>query len=332
LTGLGCRIAGTERERTAEVYLAHTRTDTVLVLRKRWKTTEGEQPSGAELARRKVAGLRLDALASGHLTSESATRSANRLVELATSHVAPTTIRPSAGRWGRLPDSLLIRDAAGFARSLARRPPVLIRPRVEAESLRVLAIGGVHELGYAPGDQRLDATVTDPLGTTVAVNLRHRPECPTALDTLAAALRGEHGKPHFISGELRRANGTLTLTPCAVAVTGGVVVPDLGDGAGTAMAYTVDDPSEPMGAALAAALDRLGEAAHRGLRHLPAAFQDRLHDDADALRSVGLARAGAAVDALASSLHEHRGSGPAQATATAWFDAAIRLITTAEYR
>jgi hypothetical protein len=117
------------------------------------------------------------------------------------------------------------------------------------------------------------------------------------------------------------------IDPIALIVGSTVVVPDLvaGDGA-AALDFVGPDQADEITAAVVGALALLAEAAHRGLRHLPATFPARLGDAARTLTRIGLRRAGAAVENLASSL----GADPGSTTVTAWVDAQIRLLVTAD--
>lgn len=324
LDGLGCRVTGTAEERTAEVFLAHADTATVLVLRRRWDLTDQSQPTGHDLSRRRIAGATLGALASGNLVTESAARSASRTVALTSSRLAKTTVMPSAGGWDQLPEPLLVRDLAAAGRALDALPPRLIRPRVEAEFVRAVEIGEVRSIGYAPGDQRLEAVIADRSGATGVIVAVHRAVAPAALDALAAAL--EAG-PRFVSGALHRTRGTVVVDPIGVVAGGRLMVPDLAEGAGDAsLALATEEPVDPVEDALERALALLAEVAHRGLEHLPGTFAGRLRDAARTLAEVGLRRAAGAVEGVAAAL----GPDPGEAAVRAWVDAQIRLTVTAD--
>jgi len=320
LTGLGCRVAATADERVAEIFLAQPDAGTVLVLRRRWPAGDGT----AQLGGRRVGGQTVAALAAGNVVTESAVRSASRTVRLASSRVARTTCTPSGGAWGTLPDSLLVRDLAALRRVFDELPPRLVRPRVEAEFVRVVELGAVRSIGYAPGDQYLQAVVEDPAGGVATIHAEHRAQCPAALDALAEAL---DGSPRYVAGTLHRTGGRFVIEPVAVAVAGTVVVPDLAAGTGAAPLDVDAGPvREPIPAALGEALTVLAEAAHRGLRHLPGTFAGRLGTVAESLRRVGLHRAAAAVDRFAQALSPE----PGARAATAWLDAQLRLLVTAD--
>lgn len=327
LTGLGCRIGGNAEERTAEVFLADPNSGTVLVLHRRWAVDD--PPPAAELAQRRVAGHPLAALATGHVVTESALRSARRRLRLASSRVAATTVTPSAGAWDTLPASLLVRDVAKLAEALDRLPPRPIRARVDAEAVRVMEVGEVLRIGYAPGQQRLEALVTDPGGVEFVVSAAYRSICPSALDSVAAALNGDLGPPRFLSGTVRRTQGGVVVTPIAVVTGDTVVVPDLAEGGGhlpTTPASAAADTD--LATILSEAQALLAEVAHHGARHLPPSFPARLHHITQELSRVGLRRCAAAVETFAATLSPDPGID----TVTAWVDAHLRLLVTADYQ
>ncbi|SPL91767.1 YehQ protein [[Actinomadura] parvosata subsp. kistnae] len=146
LESLGCRVRGVGYRRIAEVYLAHGDNAMVLVLRREW---DGDE-DGPALARRRVASSTLGALATGNLVTESAVRSASRTVRLATGRISRTTVSPSRGDWGALPPSLVVSDYAALGRELDALPLRPVRPRIEAELVRVVAVAGVETIRYAP--------------------------------------------------------------------------------------------------------------------------------------------------------------------------------------
>ncbi len=82
-------------------------------------------------------------------------------------------------------------DLAALARELDALPPRPIRPRVEAELVRVIAVAGVQGVTYAPGDQRLDAVITDTAGTTATIRATHTGAAPAASTPGGGARRGE---------------------------------------------------------------------------------------------------------------------------------------------
>jgi hypothetical protein len=160
LTGLGARVRGDDTSRTVEVYLAHPDAGVVLALRRRVEVADGEPPSAAVLGRRKAGGARLSALAAGHVVTESAVRSANRVVRFAESRLARTSLSPSPGDWDELPDGILVTDLDAEATRLAGFPPAVVRARVVAETVRAVAVESVEDVHYRPGSQQLRAPWT----------------------------------------------------------------------------------------------------------------------------------------------------------------------------
>lgn len=317
LVALGCRTghdpgdddddAGTD---TAEVFLAHPGTETVLAVRHRWPG------GGAATATRRLAGTTLASLAAGNVVSEAAVRSAGRVVRFGAGRLARTTVSPVGESWTELPPALRPSITEALAQ-LTGLPPRVVRPRVAAELVRVVPVTEVRQVRYHAGAQRLDAVVADADGTTATVSLAHRVAAPGALDALAGALAGD---PVEVSGAIRRASGGLVIEPYAVRTADGVVVPDLATATGAVPPATGHREPDPLAAAIENALTLLAEAAHRGLTRLPPTFAARATPVADALTRTGLTRCAEAVTAWAAD----------QADPATWLRAEIRLLTATE--
>lgn len=305
LVSLGCRV---HPDQSAEVFLAHPAGGTVLVLRHRWETP-------GPPATKRVAGTTLHALAHGGIVSESAVRDAGRRIRIASNRVAKTAITSVGNAWQGLPVPIRL-SAADILAETADLPPRLVRPRVAAEFVRVIPIAEVHSVTYHPGGQRLRADCVDPEGTPVTVSLPYRPHTPGALDGLARLLGAA---PTAVSGTVRRHDGAVWVDPIAVATAAGVTVVDLLDDQAAPLDGPGNTADDAMTVALDSATEVLAEAAHRGLRHLPPTYQNRVTDAARSLERVGLRKAAAA-------LHAFTG------TTETWIDAQIRLLTTSEFR
>ncbi|MEU3608596.1 hypothetical protein AB0E83_24600 [Streptomyces sp. NPDC035033] len=333
LTALGCRISGTAGDRTAEVHLAHGGAGIALVLRRRWAVAEDAGPTGPVLARRRIAGSTLGALAVGNVVSEVASRTPGRTVTLGTSRVAATGVTPVGDAWAELPEPLLVRDFAAHARVLRRRPPRFARPRVEAESVHVLAVEAVEEWGYDPARQELRATVRDARGTAARVVAPYNPLAPGGLDVLAEALRGGPGEgragPLLLSGFVRVTGEGLVVDPLGVRTGAGTVVPDLAPPPRRPAALPPAGPAlpdDPVALALHGALSALATVTVHGLRRLPAGARAALADAADALARRGLAVSAEQLRRVPEAL---AGEGP-EAAVRPWLDAQVRLLTAAE--
>ncbi|MEV4568564.1 SWIM zinc finger family protein [Nonomuraea sp. NPDC049419] len=308
LESLGCRIRGLAGRRIAEVYLAHSASAMVLVLRREWDgDDDGPAPAG-----RRIAGTTLADLATGDLVTESAVRSASRTVRLATGRISKTTVSASRGAWADLSPSLLVTDLAALGRELDALTLRPIRPRVEAELVRVVAVSQVLSTAYVPGDQRLDALVADRAGNTATITATHTTAAPGRLDALAAVLEGGL---RYVSGVVGRSAGGIVIDPIGLSTGERVVVPDLeAAGASAPFAIAEPGPSDPLTAVLTDTRALLAEAAHHGLAHLPPTYDDRLATAARRLTTFGLHRISGAVTAFATETAEQT-----------WIDAYLRL-------
>jgi hypothetical protein len=256
-------------------------------------------------------------------------RSASRAVRLGTSRVARTSVTVSGG-WTHLPPALLASDFAALAAELDALPPRVVRPRIAAELVRVLAVAEVRHVAYRPGEQRLDAVIADARGATATVSATYSRVAPGALDALASAL---DGPLTHVSGTVRRTAGGLLLEPLGVAVGTGpqrqrgprqhaVVAPDLAVRAGRELVTDRDGAGpDPLTAALLTAGSLLADVAHHGLTHLPPSIADRAERAAVGLDAVGLRRVAAAVRAF------RAGLGDDEPPVRAWVDARLRVET-----
>jgi hypothetical protein len=250
-------------------------------------------------------------------------------VRLGTGRVAKSVATPFGDRWDQLPESLLVVDLAEQARVMSELPPRLIRPRVEAEFVKVIQLGGVRSVGYHPGDQRLTAVIEDPHGEAALVSAAYQASAPGALDALAQALCGEaEQRPRYLSGMLHRTQGGIVIDPLAVVVGAELVVLDLaaGDGTEDLAAATLGTEVGPIEEAVGAAANLLSEVAHQGLRHLPRTFPTRLVQAAGDLSHCGMSRTAASLEKLAACL----GPDPDAVAVAAWGDAQIRVSVTDE--
>lgn len=326
LTALGCRVGGSHGERTAAIHLAHPSAGVVLTLRRRWEADDDGPPlTGERLGARRLLGTTLRTLAASNVVSENTTRTAGRAVEISRGRVAAATVTPVGSAWQDLPPGLRIDDLAAQLPAPEELPPSLFRPRVEAESVRVLTVGEAGPVRYDPARQRLEAVLRDPAGHEALLSAHHNPYCPGALDALAVALRS--GQVLQVSGFLRHEAGGIVIDPLAVRTPEGVLVPDLAPGEGDgALPVAPAPPPDPLTAATDEALAALAQAAHRGLRHLAGTARADLDRACDGLRRAGLR---AAADALAGLPAALRAQGPAAAV-PAWTDATVRLAVTRE--
>ena len=320
LTGLGCRVEAFGQERRVRVFLAESSSGVVLTLHHRWPA-EDAPADGPALGGRRLAGSTVRELAAGAVVTESARRGADRRIRLAAGRVGRTTVSPGSGTWDALPQRLLLRDLAAAAAEFERLPPRLIRPRVEAEDVRVVEVGGVEDIRYLPGAQRLEAKVTGAGGGTVTVAAEYRGVLPAP----STRWPGPWTRSRASSAERCGAAGAGWRCPARGRDTDAVVVPDLAPRTGSgwpAPGWPEDVRRD--GAALESARRLLAEVAHRGARHLPPSFGERLHASAGTLDRAGLGRCAADLRGVARAL----GPAPESEAFQAWTAATVRIVTT----
>ncbi|THV38500.1 hypothetical protein [Glycomyces buryatensis] len=324
LSSLGCRIDTDGDRRTAEIFLAHPETGMVLTLRRDWEIPEDRLLTGHDLAGRRLAGCRLDALASGNVVSEAAVRTAARTLKVGTGRLAKTQTLPLGRSWNDLPATLRVTNLDVLARQLSTLPPSLIRARVAAESVRAIAIAEVADCGYNPATQTLEAVIAAPDGGTARVRAVHRPAAPGALEAIETAL-DRH--PEAIAGRVLRHRGELIIEPTAILTPAGPVVPDLvpGDDA-AALDAAATATADPVSAALEEAITACADLAHRGLRQAREPSRRRVEGAAGALQRTGLRSLAADFIQLSKAL----GEDDDNARTSTWTAAAIRTLVTAE--
>ncbi|WP_205325689.1 hypothetical protein [Glycomyces sp. YM15] len=325
LTGLGARVATEGETRTLEIYLAQPETGMVLAVQRDWPASEDGGPTGSELASRRLAGCKIGALASGNTVTEAASRTAARALRLGTGRLAKTQVLPLGPAWNDLPDSLRTTDLDALAVELAARPPSLVRPRVAAESLRVIAVEEARLLGYDPAAQCLEARISAPKGGTAILRVPHRGASPGALEAAEQALlKGIIG----VAGHVHRHRGELIVEPTALLTEDGPVVPDFAPGDDTAELSAVDAVAEtdPVAAAIESALIACADLAHQGLRGAREPSRRRAEATAAELQRVGLQRAASDFVHLSKALD----AGDDTAKCAAWTAAAVRMLVTAE--
>jgi hypothetical protein len=325
LTGLGARVGTEGDRRTLELYLAQPETGMVLSIKRDWPIPENETVTGAEVASRRLAGCRIGTLAAGNTVTEAATRTAARALKLGTGRLAKTQVLPLGLAWNDLPSSLRATDLDALAEELGERPPALVRPRVAAESLRVLAVDECEPLGYDPASQRLHALITGPDGGSALVMVAHTSAAPGALE---AAEKAFAAGPLSIAGHVHRHRGKLIVEPTAILTADGPVVPDFAPGDDSADLAAAGDAaaSEPVSAVIEDAISVCADLAHQGLRRSREPSRVRVEAAAAALNRVGLQRAATDFVHLSKAL----GDEDEAAKAAAWTAAAVRMLVTAE--
>ncbi len=334
LVSLGARIEPEERAMRAEVFLLDPDTATVLVFEKTWSFAPDEKlPKGPELAPRRITtGATLGALARGVVVSKVARRRANRALVFGEGRGGMTSVTPQAGDWDHFPFPVFIERLADLRNTWKSRPPRLLRPRVKAEDLHVLAVSEVLDVGFSAATQELVAFVNDQAGETCRVTKPFRASSPRALEHLAGVLGGTQGDIRFLSGFFSRRGGGFEVSPIA-AVGNRVVVLDLED---EPPAVPLPDLLEDMGAesslerAVLAALGVLTEGVHTGMKRAREGYPDRIQDAARTLARHGLTTTSGMLLTAEAAIRDARRGGSWEDAAHSFARAAIRCALAGE--
>ncbi len=307
LLSLGCRLQRDGATTFAEVFTVDPDTQEVLVLRRR---LDDVTDVGAALARRTIAAkVQLGALACGQLISKVVTRHANRLATLSSSRAVATSVSPQNGDWSMLRAPLRVTDVEAWARSQAEAPPAFLRPRLVAESLRVVEIARVLEVVSVAAEQAVVAVLEDLSGHRLEAVVRHRAVAPNAL---MAAARAFSGPVRFVSGELTLSARSPSLEVLAISSGTIVEVPDLAEpGNAAPLAPAGQRPEGPLAGVLRSTASALEEALVHGLR-TPAP-----------LKPVATNASEHGLQHLAALLDQSAVGADASSRASAWLNAAV---------
>ncbi|MCH7230110.1 hypothetical protein L0U85_04430 [Glycomyces sp. L485] len=324
LTGMGCRVGTEGDRRTVELYFAQPETGMVLTVKRDWELPESGRLTGHDLAGRRLAGCRIGAMAGGNVVSEAASRTAARSLRLGNGRLAKTQVLPLGRSWDDLPAGLRVTDLDALTERLDALPPTLIRPRVAAELVRVIAVEKVESIGYDPAAQRVEAAITAPGGGRALVRAAYSAAAPGALEAVEDALGRE---PSALAGAVSRQRGGLVVEPTAILAADGPVVPDLAPGDDSAgFAAVTASAADPVASALETAVDACADLAHRGLSHAREPSRRAIESAAESLYRVGLRKSASVLAMLSKSLGEDDDNVKIQA----WNDTAVRILVTAE--
>ncbi|KRQ28141.1 hypothetical protein BKG80_06705 [Mycobacteroides chelonae] len=326
LTALGARLTRMDDAVSATVYLVG---DSIpMVIHRSWPVDDDPGFAGEVVGRRRIAGTTLERLASSSVVTESAVRHANCGLELTRSAVAKTSVLPLGRAWESLPDHLAHHEFSLLEREITSQPPRFVRPRIEAEFVRVFAVHRVVSMSYSPGDQRLVAEVVDAHDGRALIADEYRSVAPGALDALHRALSmiREQAQPVFLSGIARRSHGRLIVEPLAALLGTEVSVFDFAPAITRALPEHHDVPPDPLHRSVLAAQSLLSQIAHTGLDHCRAGIHQQIHSCADGLTNTGFHQTASALRQFGNALS----SADSIEASNHWFAATIRVLAILE--
>lgn len=316
LVSLGIDLWTEDAAEGADLVLADTDTQTLMVLQRRWPRTEAAASAAApvELALRRVGSQPLRQLAASQIVTKAAARRANGAVEI-TFTARQTNVFPlSPLAWDALGSPLRQTRLAELAALLRTVPPDFVRPRQLLRQFHVVAPASlaVQGWGWDAATQTLHAVVgpaesEDEAGLTLSLHLPHRAHAPGAVDALAAALQGEWGGLRALAGPVWLAHGQLHMEPLALLAEQRAVVLQTEPARAQALAAPpARPPSEARQQQFDQVLDLLAQWLRRGLRHVGPSAVAQGHALARDLSAHGLVETARQVEAAVASLRTPR--------------------------
>ncbi len=327
---LGCRLWRDDDKVRAEVVLLEPDQGNVLVLAKSFPGPAQGEATGPALGGRLMArGVKLRALAEGHLLTEAVKRRPNRALVLGQAMLSKVSVMPQSGDWASWSDKVLHRDFAPVLSHWRRRPTRFLRPRVLAENVVALCPAEVSEPVYAPGAQQARAQVVGHDGVAVEAVIEHRALTPGAVDVFLAAVK---------ANAVRYLSGVLTLSPRGaelrpmLLVTDRVIALDLHQPVARPddleVVPSFETSADPVQEALRQARAGLEELAQAGVGRRSARRQKALERSAQTLAEVGLSTIAARVGAVSAVV----GAAPSEAGLDVFCAASLAVALGLEQR
>ena len=267
----------------------------VMVLDRSWPVAPG-QAVDALMARR-IAGTTVRRLASAQVVTKGARRRANGVIEIA-SGVRQTSVLPlGAQSWDTLGPPLRQPGARALASCLREAHPDFVRPKQAIEHLHVLPVAGVLDHGWDAAAQTLHARIgaeNADAEDIAHLSLQHDAATPGAVDAMAAVLAGQWGAPVAVAGLARVECGRLLMRPLSFLTERRAVILAAEQLAKQPLPLLEGEQARPaLDRVVQDTLDLLASWLRQGLRHLGGDRAGRGARQVDALRRVGLVRAGA---------------------------------------
>lgn len=326
---LFCLGGRTERDgqmRRTRLAMADQDTGTLMALIHDWQAPEApatQAPGPEEMARREdqqraaerlAPGVRLEQLVTGQLLSQQARRFADGRVTLARARSAQNSLLPQTGDWEGLSRPLRYDSVADLRRARPRHPA--IQARQAAGQFVVFSPATVGEAFYDPHVQTVQCTLRDADGAPLLLARSHAGHTRRALEKLAAAASGRHGRLRHVGGTLSWQGNLATLEPWSL-VCDHVLsldfadpVPDTADALAALPLGRAHHPEdEPLMAALVEVKKLLAVLLHHGSQAVPMAWPADSRAAAARLRQIGWPALADRLATLTATVVEQGGAG-----------------------
>lgn len=290
---LGARTRRDGDARRTTLVLADIDTGTRLALMHDWQVPSASQADEASLraAERLAPGVRLEALAQGHLLAQQATRLADGSVRLARARNSQNSVLPQSADWAQLGTPVRFDSVATLLAEQRAHPNAALQPRHAARRYIVFSPAGADPAAYDANAQCIVAVLRDADGQPLLLRRAHERHVPHALDAIAAALSGRLGALRHVAGVLSWEHGLPCIEPWALGCDG-VVVPDFAAAHGALAAVPLglahQENEDPCVRGLEGLRQQVAALLHHGLSRLPRTWAADSVQLAHRLESLGL--------------------------------------------
>lgn len=285
---IGARTLRDGEQRSTRLVLADGDTGTRMVLVKQWSVPEGEFANEAAIraSERLAPGVRLEQMAQGQLLAQQAKRLADGSLKLAKSRSSQNSVLPQAADWDRLTAPLRLSSVAQLIQHKQGNPTAQLLPRHAAGQFVIFTPHDIERLSYDPNEQTLTAIVCDQDERRIVVRRTYENHLRNALDAIAGAFTGHHGRLRHVAGILHWVQGLPVIEPWALACDS-VVVPDFAAACGALAAVPIGQAPFNMAPSVSRALQNLRQLVsvllHHGVIRLPRSWA---HDSSTATRQL----------------------------------------------
>ncbi len=281
LRGLGARYRVYGQTGRLSLFFCEANHDDALVMERQWTVDKNTAvPTGPAVGKRRLVGTTTEVLATSNITTQGATRRANRVIDVRRNRMQTAVMRGSGTHVHTYTDYTALRE------KLSKRVPEMLSPRVRAWRVVAVSIHEVETAGYDPGSRTVWGILVDEHGGRALVTSEWRPEAPAGPALLARALR--EGAEN-LSAEAYLRRGQLWLEPLSITFEGVPVPVDLHEDIEMPALdlAEVPQPGDALATSLAQTRAWLGDAARRGVSHLTGAQLAQGHTETQRLHEAG---------------------------------------------
>jgi hypothetical protein len=309
--GVGCGVKVGRGQATVIAYLQDANSGSMVAVSREFPDLkEPEEPKPFwQLARTPVVkDASFAQLGAGQLLTNGGRRTTDHHLVLGR---VKAVVNPQNFSWENLRPPMLGENFAEIRARLGVLPPSTLRPRRVAEDFHVCAVSKVEMATFRPDSQTVDAIVVDANGERAIMRHPFLSRGSEGAERLLARLAGAPAGLRFVAGSMRLAGDVLLVEPVALVwdgITRTVLQPWVDrledEPGGTPLPRAESAHTNPLEEWNHELLSAIGSLLVTGLRRADAGTQRSWQELAQRAEQLGLARLGAPVTKLATSLRE----------------------------